>query len=218
MGTHVDELKSNLRKLRDKLALEAPRAHARQGTPPELDRRLQSTLQRTSNALSGPTGGAKPGALEELYDDIIVEAHLVLHEWERWQADAGAQKVKPPVATTNRRAHPRHDTNVSVQLLRHAVHASNHGVTLESESLKRPARNVSLGGMFVVLSKDDLPQVAAGSVVHISVSFGDSLTFRARAAVARRASDGIGLHWIQENEAVTRSIKALLDAIHQASR
>jgi hypothetical protein len=221
MAKHLEELRSKLRGLRDKVAFEAPRAHARPGTPPDIDRRLQSTLQRIVAALTAPPTVGEPSVFEELCDDIVVEAHLVLHEWERWQEESAASpKAKPrsPLTGADRRVHTRHETNVFVQILRHGLHGEDRSTRLDSESVKRPARNVSLGGMFVTLPKDELPEAGAGSVVHISVSVGDSPPFRARAAVVRRDGDGIGLHWIQENEAIKRSIKTLLEAIRRPAR
>jgi hypothetical protein len=212
----TDELKATLRKLRDKIAFEAPRARARPGVPPELAHRLQATAQRIAAALSGPSGGGEPAALEELFEDALVEAHLVLHDWERFLELQEAQRTKAKVpAPTDRRRHVRHDTNVAVKLLRHEVHEDERSVTLASDSVSRPARNVSLSGLYVSTSKGDLPDVGVGSVVHISVTLGESLSFRARAAVARRDAEGIGLHWIQDTDGVRKSIKALLDAVRR---
>jgi len=210
MSNRTDELKVTLRKLRDKLAFEAPRVQTRPGVPAELAIRMQTTLRRLGAALSS-TGA--PQELEELYEDVLVEAHLTLHEWERATAQAAPERGRPSVgAPVDRRQHARQDTQVTVKLLRHGVRQDGRSGTLEPETVSRAARNASLGGILVAAGRDDLPDVGVGSVVHLSVSLGE-LTFRARASVVRRDQDSLGLRWIQDTDGVKRAVKALLDAL-----
>jgi hypothetical protein len=218
---HVDpdDPRAKLRKLRDRLAVEAPRARAALSTPPEIAERLQSALDLVSSVYLLSTGAtaATSAQLDEVYEDALVEAHLVLHDWERWLEQ---QRQKPasrtPPASPTRRQHERYDTNVSVRLLRHSVHADGTGgATLNSEATSRPARNVSLGGIFVAVPKDELAEVAVGNVLHVSVSTpaGALLSFNARATVMRRDASGLALRWIVDSERLRKAIESLLDAL-----
>jgi hypothetical protein len=214
-ATNDSDPKARLKQLRDKLAVEAPRARTNPVVPKELTQRMQSTLDSVSAAYLLAVTPENRTIVEEAREDAIAEAHLVLHEWERWVEQRETNRVKPRAsAIPDRRIHTRIDTSVTVRLLRYAIHSDDTtGTALEAETLQRPARNVSLGGIFVALDKGDLPKVGVGNIVHVSVTVGVALTFRARAAVARRVDDGIGLHWIQDTEAVKRSVKSLLDAV-----
>lgn len=216
----MDDTKAKLRKLRDKLAFETPRAQARPSTPPELVRRMQTALETVTAAfrLAGaplPTSPAAADAAEEVIEDALVEAHLALNDWERTLAQTGKNKALP---LSDRRQHTRQEAYVTVRLLRHALHEHGNGVELTTETANRPARNVSLGGMFVTATRQDLPEVRAGSVLHVALetSLGSSLAFRARAVVVRRDDAGIALRWIVEGERVRNAIDALLAALSRA--
>ena len=214
-ATNEADPKARLKQLRDRLATEAPRARTNPAVPLDLTQRLQSTLESVSAAYLLAVTPENRTRVEEAREDAIAEAHLVLHEWERWVEQRELQRGKPrQIAGADRRVHARHETSVTVRLLRYAIHSDDTtGTALEAETLNRAARNVSLGGIFVSLAKGDLPKLGVGNIVHVSVTVGDTLSFRARAAVARRVDDGIGLHWIQDTEAVKRSVKTLLDAV-----
>jgi hypothetical protein len=225
----VDDLATRLRKLRDRLAAEEPRARARPSTPAELRRRLAATLELVSRVYLLDPRQTPAETLEEVREDAVVEGHLVLHDWERFLAQEEAQQQKArsrvhtptplPPALTDRRVHHRHETNVAVRLLRYDVRQDGSGgLTLDTETSSRPARNVSLGGIFVTMARHDLPQLQVGCIVHVSVSssLATSLGFRARAVVQRRDDSGIGLGWIVDGDAVRAAIDALLDAVRRA--
>jgi hypothetical protein len=214
-ATNEADPKARLKQLRDRLAIEAPRARTNPAVPKELTQRMQSTLDSVSAAYLLAVTPENRTVVEEAREDAIAEAHLVLHEWERWVEQRETNRVKPRAsAIPDRRIHTRHETSVTVRLLRYAIHSDDTtGTALEAETLNRAARNVSLGGIFVALAKGDLPKLGIGNIVHVSVTVGDTLSFKARASVARRVEDGIGLHWIQDSDAVKRSVKTLLDAV-----
>lgn len=220
MQTPTAELKSKLKQLRDRLAAEAPRAHARPSAPPALVERLDATLELVSGVYLAASTSSSAGAILDVSEDAIAEGHLVLHEWERW-----LEREKEPKPTVrmrpvrlaelpNRRAHERYETGVSVRLLRYGVREQAGSVSIESAAVNRPARNVSTGGIFVAVPKDDLPQVGLGAIVHISVEV-DGQSFSARAAVTRRESDGLALRWMQDSPQAQRSIDSMLDALRR---
>jgi PilZ domain-containing protein len=213
------ELKSKLKQLRDRLAAEAPRARARSSAPAELVERLEATLQLVNGIYLAATAPSA-GAIQELSEDAIAEGHLVLHDWERW-----LEREKEPKPTVrmrpvrlselpDRRAHERYEAGVSVRIVRHGVREQAGSVSIESAAVDRPARNVSTGGIFVAVPKDDLPQVGVGAIVHISVNV-ESESFAARAAVTRRETDGLALRWIQDSPQAQRYIESVLDAVRR---
>lgn len=222
----MSETRNKLRSLRDKLAMEAPRAKARATTPPELVERLQGALEQVSAAYlletSPPQASRSATVVEEVIEDAIVEAHLVLHDWERLlaqQAQGQAQRGKPRFgAFGEQRQHVRQETNVSVRLLRHAMTETGSGVALQTETTNRPARNVSLGGLFVSVRPTDLPEVRTGHVLHVAIetTLGVALAFRARAVVVRRDAAGLGLRWIEDSERVRQAVEALLAAVSRS--
>ena len=201
--------KTNLRKLRDKLSFEAPRARSRAGTPPELIRRLQSTLELVTTAcLLGQSA-----AEEEVCEDALVEAHLVLHDWERCCRQADEKQKAPPLPSAADRRFQRQETSVSVKVSRHALSEDAAGPKVSTEITSRPARNVSMGGMFVTGSKDDFAGLGSGAVVHVSVSLADLPTFQTRAVVTRRDEHGLGLRWLQETAEIKHAIQRLLHTL-----
>jgi hypothetical protein len=223
----TDDAAARLRTLRDRLAVEEPRARARPNAPAELKERLQATLELVGRVYLLDRKATSAATLDEVREDAVVEAHLVLHEWERWllQEEARAQRATrarvptPTPAPIDRRVHARHDANVAVKLLRYDVRDDGlGGSTLDTETSSRPARNVSLGGIYVAAARGDLPQLTVGRVVHVSVSssLGAGLAFRARAVVQRRDDGGLGLGWIVDSDPVRAAIEALLDAVRRA--
>jgi hypothetical protein len=209
----TQDIKTRLRKMRDKLAFEVPRARVRPATPPELVERLNAALETVTNVCLLT---AASGTVEEIQEDALVEAHLVLHEWERCLE----LQNKPPQKSrgTEQRRHPRLETNVSVKLQRHAVRGHGGTLSVETDTITKPARNVSLDGIYVLAAPAELGDVAVGGVVHLSVvtTLGGTLSFHARAVVVRRDQDGVGLRWVRDTPAIEKAIASLLDAISRA--
>jgi hypothetical protein len=226
MGT-IEETKTKLKQLRDRLATEAPRARARAGA--QLAERIGAALEMVNGAYllaaSPATGGSSTAAREEMYEDALVEGHLALHDWDRFVAQqpkpaapaarARARSLTPP--PVDRRQFDRYDTNIAARIVRHGVREDGSGgVTLDDASVNRPARNVSLGGILVAVPKHELPQVAVGSVVHVSVTTTNPpLSLQARATVMRRDDTGIGLSWTTVSEATKKTIQGLLEIVRK---
>ena len=106
-----DETKTKLRELRNRLAFEPPRARMRPNTPKELAERLQAALDAVNGACAMPVASTESAAeaIEEARQEAIVDAHLVLHDWERWaetqrQPKLKAQPPKPRRANDARRS------------------------------------------------------------------------------------------------------------------
>jgi hypothetical protein len=210
------DIKTRLRKLRDRLAFEAPRARVRPATPPELVERLNGALETVTSVCLLT---AESGALEEIREDAIVEGHLVLHEWERWlELQSKGASNKPRPANEQQRRAPRYETNVSVKLQRHAVRGQGGTLAVATDTISRPARNVSLDGIFVLTTPAELGNVAVGGVVHLSVvtTLGGTLSFHARAVVVRHDQDGVGLRWVRDSPGIEKAIASLLEAIGRA--
>jgi hypothetical protein len=220
----TDDTKAKLKQLRDRLALEAPRARSRPDAPLDLVQRLQSAADMVGQVYLLMVGSspASNEAREEICEDALVEGHLALHEWERWLEQQGRAKPSPRTAPpVDRRQHDRYKIGVSVRLLRHSVRADGSGgVALSSEVASRPARNVSAGGIFVALAAGELAEVKPGSLVHVSVmtSDGGGIALEARAIVARRDSSGIALGWVHDSDRTRAAIDSLLDAIRRSQR
>ncbi len=216
-STH--EWKARLRQLRDQLASEEPRLSVRAHAPAELAARMRAAAELVGRVylLVCAPSQVPAETLEEVCEDAIVEGHLVLHDWERWleqdKRPRARSRTPPPI---DRRQYARHETKVSVRLLRHDVgDDGSGGVALASQEMSRPARNLSLGGIFVAVTRNELPQVTAGSVVRVSVStpLGPGGSFQTRAAVARRDDAGLGLRWIEQSDRFRRALETLLAAV-----
>jgi hypothetical protein len=218
--SRLDELKSKLKQVRDRLAVEVPRARIRPSAPSELVERLEATLALASGIYLAATTSPSADSLQNASEDAIAEGHLVLHDWERWIERE--KEPKPTVRTRSvrlsdppdRRVHERYETGVSVQITRHGVHEHAGTVRIESASVSRPARNVSTGGIFVAAPKEDLPQVGVGAIVHISIK-AEEHSFHARATVTRRDADGLALRWVQDSAQAQRAIESILDAVRR---
>jgi hypothetical protein len=213
-----DEATVVLRKLRDRLALEEPRARTYAGASAELKERLRAALELVSRVRLLDAATTNADIIEEVRQDAIVEAHLALHDWERWleQQAAGQRARARPLPSLERRVHSRHETNVVVKLLRYHLRTSgSDGVTLDSQTASRPARNISMGGIFVAMPPKELPQLTVGCVVHISVTAGPQ-TVRLRAAVLRRDDAGVGLGWMKDSDEMQGTIESLLEAVRRS--
>jgi hypothetical protein len=201
-----EDPKLKLRKLRDRLAFEIARARGR-SIPPDLLRRLLSASELLVQI------GELKNAPEEVYEDTIIEATLALHDWERWleQADKPKAQARPaapgPQSMIDRRQSERQEAQASVRILRYVVEEG----TVEADSITRPARNVSLGGLAVALAAGDLPRVKVGCVVHLSIAAaGRPTVFQVRAVVIRRGDDGLALKWLHD---ATGTVSALVAAV-----
>jgi hypothetical protein len=215
MATEPQDIKTRLKKLRDKLAFEAPRARVRPATPPELVERLNGALETVTSVCLLPPGS---GAIEEIQEDALVEGHLVLHEWERCLE----MQTKPPPkrSGSEQRRVPRYETNVSVKLQRHAIRGNGPSLSVATDTISKPARNVSLDGIYVLATPAELGDVAVGGVVHLSVvtTLAGAPSFHARAVVVRRDQEGVGLRWVRDTPAIEKSIATLLEAIGRARK
>jgi hypothetical protein len=212
--------KSKLRRLRDLLAFELRRAQGRETCPPELLRRLVTAAELVESVCALKSSPDNAEQLEEVYSDALVESHLAMHDWERFrkQEDA-AQKPRPrPTPTPPPRQHPRVDIDVSVKLRRFSVHeVSGAGMTVEAHTMSLPARNISIGGLYVVAKGSAHKELTVGSVVMVTVSLARdaSLAFRMRAVITRRDDAGMGLRWIADHKPGEHSVQSLLDAVNQ---
>jgi len=213
-----EDVKAKLRKLRDQLAFETPRARTRGNTPPALLERLEAASE-VLNGVCRFGGGAEAmrgDTLDELYEDAIVEGHLALHEWERWRDEENQQKrkVRPTLPLGQRRQHERHETSVLVSLARHGLHGGGGAVSTDAVQLS--ARNVSLGGILVMAGKDDLVTAGVGSVVHVSLGPASGRRLHTRAVVTRRDDAGIALRWLDETEVERGVVESILAATRPA--
>ena len=202
------DTKEKLRVLRDRLANEAPRARAQPVTPPELLQRLHAALESVSGVylLSGALGGATPRSdmLARTCESALIQGHLALRDWEHWleREERAPTRARTP-SLDERRLYVRYETDIPVQLQR--------------EPISRSARNVSLGGLFVAVTRADVPKLSVGSVVLVSVRCRSAPPLIARATVMRRESAGVGLCWIQDSAHAERGIARLLDGIRQST-
>ncbi|HEX9102938.1 MAG TPA: PilZ domain-containing protein [Polyangia bacterium] len=216
----ADDTKAKLRKLRDQLAWETPRAQSRGNTPPALVQRLSAAAEMLNDVcrFGGGAEAMRSDTLDELYEDALVEGHLALHEWERWRDDEDQQKrkVRPAAPLGQRRQHERHETSVTVSLTRHGLRTEGSAAVVGTDAVRLSARNISLGGILVMAAKSDLPRAAVGSVVHVTLGGAGERLLHARAVVARRDDAGIGLRWLTENEADRRVVDAILAATRPA--
>jgi hypothetical protein len=216
-----DETKTNLRALRDRLSVELPRARVRPNTPTELVQRLQAACDAVNGAYAMPAASTASAveALEEARQEAIVEAHLVLHEWERWAETQRQPKLKAQPPKLKRTPDGRQSGDVEVTLLRYrAQNGDGREMALSEITTARTARNVSTDGIFVTMPKDELPQLIIGGVLQLSTRVDNGAALQARATVVRRNADGLSLKWIVDNERTRRLIESLLDAVRRQRR
>lgn len=209
--------KGKLRHLRDRLAFEAPRARIRPAVPTDLIQRLGSALELVSGAYLVATSGVAAGPVEEMEEDALTEGYLALSEWDRWLEREKVPAVNPLKRTENRRKHERAPTTITVRLLRlTASEQATGGVTLDAKTATRPARNVSLGGIFVSLPREELPEIGIGNVVHVLAAL-EANSHQLRGVVTRRDNSGIALRWLVDSERTQKAIDALLHAAQSAT-
>src|SRR6185312_7011600 len=137
--TTSTETKRKLRELRDRLSFELPRARVRPNMPAELVARLQAALDAVNGAYAMPAASTASAAdaLDEAREEAIVEAHLALHDWERWTETQRQPKPRRAVDA-------RQSREVEVRLLRYrAQNGDGREVALADTPAARAARNVS---------------------------------------------------------------------------
>src|SRR6266542_4262235 len=206
----VNDLNAKLRALRDQLAVETPRAKGLQRTPPDLVRRLQAALDCASgvcmltSVMKGAMAMTESPVVAVARGNALIQAHLALHDWERWLAaeDHDARSSAPVAA--NRRRHVRYETDVAVKLVRRARQGGPALPLLPSDEAVRAARDVSLGGL-------------VSSLVEVTINLGRGREFGARAEVLRRDPRGVGLRWFHDSDRVRLAIESLVATVGRAA-
>ncbi len=219
----VNDLNAKLRALRDQLAVETPRAKGLQRTPPDLVRRLQAALDCASgvcmltSVMKGAMAMTESPVVAVARGNALIQAHLALHDWERWLAaeDHDARSSAPVAA--NRRRHVRYETDVAVKLVRRARQGGPALPLLPSDEAVRAARDVSLGGLFVAVPANELPRVLVSSLVEVTINLGRGREFGARAEVLRRDPRGVGLRWFHDSDRVRLAIESLVATVGRAA-
>jgi len=110
----------------------------------------------------------------------------------------------PPPKPKNTRRHPRLELYASVEL-----HAAEQPLVL-------PARNISLGGVFLSADGHDLSMVEVGTTLEVMVF--DALdekrsALRIAAEVVRRDDDGVALMWAESDPAMAGELGKLLQRL-----
>jgi hypothetical protein len=180
-------------------------------------RGLQAASAQVDKALRLIVARDVEGPAEEAIEDALAEAHLALHQAEHFLHSTPQSALRPqPRSGAERRQHERIDSTVGVRLLRHSLREDHGSVSLSTETATRAARNLSTGGLFVALSRGELTQVSVGNVLHVEiVGHGGAVLVKARAVVARRDDQGVGLSWVLDNDLVRRDVAALLAAVRR---
>ncbi len=111
----------------------------------------------------------------------------------------------PPPPKKDLRVHPRYELFATVELRR------------GEETLVLPARNISLGGLYLEADGNDLSQIAPGEIVEImlfdAIDEG-RVEVRADAQVLRHQPDGIALTWASTDPIIARKLAALLERLN----
>jgi hypothetical protein len=113
-----------------------------------------------------------------------------------------------PIPSLDLRRHPRFELLVQVEVRR------------GDELVILPARNLSLGGIYLNSDGNDLSAFAAGSLVELllfDAADESRPPLAARAQVVRRDSDGVALKWREDAE-VARRVGELIETIQPARR
>jgi PilZ domain len=112
---------------------------------------------------------------------------------------------QPPArASKEARQHPRFELFASVELHR------------AQETLVLPARNISLGGLYLAADGNDLSSLAVGEVVQImlfDVADEGQPTVRADATIIRKDKEGLGLTWASTDPVIARKLATLLERL-----
>jgi len=217
----TDETKTKLRELRDRLAFELPRARVRPNTPMELVERLETALAAVHGAYAMPAASTASAAeaVEEARQEAIVDAHLALHDWERWAESQRQPRLRPQPPRPRRTSDARPPGDVEVTLLRYRTHnGDGREIAFADATAARWARSLSADGIFVTMAKDEVPQLGVGGVVQLSTQPDSGGPIQARATVLRRDADGVSLKWIVDNDRTRRLIESLLEKVRRARR
>ena len=114
----------------------------------------------------------------------------------------------PPPSGSNQRKHPRFELLASVELRRGA------------ESLILPARNLSLGGVFLGSDGSDLSAFKLNETLEVLLFDAVDDTrppVRATASVVRHDEGGMALRW-QENPRTTQELTWLIDGLKSVAQ
>jgi hypothetical protein len=151
-------------------------------------------------------------------EDTIVEAHLTLADWARFlekeSSRATGSRTRPP-ESMDRRVHERLEMRATARVLRYSLRPNSEALSVDTSSLERPARNVSLGGIFITAARHELASVGAGCVVHVSVTPPGGKAFQLRAVVVRREESGLALRWIADAPVDQRVVESLLETVNR---
>jgi hypothetical protein len=115
----------------------------------------------------------------------------------------------PPPPSKNTRRHPRFEMYASVEL-----HSAK-------ESMILPARNISLGGVYLSADGHDLGGFPVGAEIDVMVF--DALDeahrpVRLRAAVMRHDDDGMALMWTSSESNAALELARLLDSMQMMEK
>lgn len=111
---------------------------------------------------------------------------------------------QPHPPKPNSRQHPRFDLSVSVEV--------RHGAA----TLVLPARNISLGGIYLAADGKRLNRLRVGDPVEVTVF--DLLdeakhVIRTTARVVRNEGQGIGLSWSTTDPVLAEQVTSILDRL-----
>lgn len=110
---------------------------------------------------------------------------------------------KPPQKEA--RQHPRFELFATVELHR------------GEETLVLPARNISLGGLYLAADGNDVSHLYVGDIVEVTLfdAIDEGKPFvRGAAQLARRDEDGLALSWASSDPVVARKLASLLERLN----
>jgi hypothetical protein len=114
----------------------------------------------------------------------------------------------PPPKPDNQRRHPRYELLASVEL-----HQGD-------DTLILPARNLSLGGIYLGSDGNDLSRFTVDDVIEVLVfdaTDEERPAVRAAAIVVRHDEQGMALKWMESSETFF-ALSQLLEAVKNAAR
>jgi hypothetical protein len=115
-----------------------------------------------------------------------------------------AKQSPPQPPTREARRHPRFELFASVEL-RH-----------DEETLVLPARNISLGGLYLSADGNDLATLEVGETVQImlfDVADEGQPAVRADATIIRKEEAGMALIWASTDPVVAHKVASLLERL-----
>jgi len=188
--------------------LDDARARATQAPLVQALAATRSRLERASAQGAARLAGTALG--RRLLEDLALEVALLVEAIDAAPRPAPTGPFQPRGA--ERRVHPRYAVNLLVRFARNVIRGGDDPARPEAAIL--PARDVSAGGIYVVLEQPlDLTRF---EVVHVSVSTAlGTPPFEARAVVMRCDGAGVGLRWLPERDQA-RQLAELVAAVSQA--